>query len=128
MFGGLANLVAAAHGLIAAFILVSALAAVVGRLHRHRRWEIAFYLLLAPVILFDFLPDGCPVTVWENHLRELDRPGSGYRDSFIAHYLPFVPMHLYNYFIVALVVAAILAAPFWRWQDRRRSGGVRAQQ
>ena len=120
MYGWLANLVALAHGLVCAFVLISALAAVTGRLRRHRRWERVFYAVLVVVIAADFTPGGCPVTSWENRLRALDRPGSGYRDSFIAHYLPWLPMRLYVPFVTTLVVSALLAFPFWRGWDRWR--------
>lgn len=131
MYGTLANLITLLHGLVCLLVLVGALAALSGRLRRHPRFEAAFYLLAFIVALFEYGQCGCPMTGWENELRNLEEPGSGYAGSFIGHYLPWLDMALYSRFVGALFAGAFLAFPFWRWVDRwsarehQRAGGQR---
>ena len=122
MYGILANLLALLHGVVFGFVLVSAVAALSGRLRRYPRWEAVFYLVAILIVVYEYGFDGCPLTGWEKHLRNLQEPGSAYRGSFVGHYLPWLDMRLYMRFIVALFALAFLAFPFWRWVDRRRGG------
>lgn len=123
MYAALADLIAVLHGVIFVFVLVSALAALCGRLRRHPRWEAAFYLLAIVIAVFEYGLGGCPLTGWEKSLRDLEEPGSAYPGSFVGHYLPWLNMRLYMRCIVALFAGAFLAFPFWRCVDRRRDGG-----
>lgn len=119
MFLWLANVVAVTHGLLVAAVALGAAAAMLGLLRCRPRWERAYYALLAVVIAANVLWGECPLTRWEQGLRNLDAPGSAYCDSFIGHYLP-LPHRALAWLGPSLMAGAFLAAPLWRWADRRR--------
>lgn len=121
MYFWLANLVALIHGVIVISVITGALAAILGILRRHSRLEAAYYALLALVILSDILLGECFLTSIEKHLRELHRPGTAYRGSFIGHYFWFVPRFVHAWVGPVLVVGAIAAFPLWRWAERRQA-------
>ena len=62
----------------------------------------------------------CPLTRWEQDLRNLNVPGSAYRNSFTGHYLWVLPQSALTWLVQALMGGAFLAAPLWRWADRNR--------
>ncbi len=119
MFLWLANFVAVAHGALVAAVALGAVAAMAGLLRRRPRWERAYYALLLVVLVANVLWGECPLTRWEQGLRDWNAPGSAYRDSFIGHYLP-VPPRTLAWLGPALMAGACLAAPLWHWADRRR--------
>ncbi len=119
MFLWLATLTALLHGLLVGGVVVGAGAAMVGLLRRRPRLERAYYGLLFVVIAANITWGDCPMTVWEQALRNQYAPGSAYRNSFIGHYLFFVPGSVLGWLGPALMLGAILAAPLWRWRDRR---------
>ena len=114
----LANLVAVIHGLSVAAVVIGSVAAICGALRRYPRWRVAFYALLAGVILSDLLLGECLLTGLEQRLRNLAVPGAAYRSSFIGHYLPWLPHWIHADIGPALVIAALLAYPAWRWRRR----------
>ena len=116
----LADLVAVAHGLLVAAVALGAVAAMLGLLRRRPRWERAYYALLVVVIIANVLWGECPLTRWEQGLRNWDAPGSAYCDSFIGHYLPMLPHRALAWLGPGLMVGAFLSTPLWRWADRRR--------
>ena len=121
MFLWLATLTALLHGALVGCVVVGALLAMAGLLRRRPRWERAYYGLLAVVVAANLTWGDCPLTVWEQELRNQAAPGSAYRNSFIGHYLFFVPGSVLSWIGPTLMLGAILAAPLWRWRDRRRS-------
>ena len=58
------------------------------------------------------------LTRWEQDLRNLNAPGSAYRNSFTGHYLWVLPHSVLTRLVPALMGGAFLAAPLWRWTDR----------
>lgn len=120
MFFWLANFVAVAHGAIVAAVALGALAAMGGLLRRRPRWERAYYALLVVVLVANVLWGECPLTRWEQGLRDWNAPGSAYCNSFIGHYLPMLPPRVLAWLGPVLMAGACLAAPLWRWADRRR--------
>jgi len=120
MYLWLANGVAVMHGAIVATVALGALAAMLGMLRRRPRWERAYYTLLVVVIVANVLWGECPLTRWEQGLRNWDAPGSAYCNSFIGHYLPLLPPRTLAWLGPALMAGAFLAAPLWRQVDRRR--------
>ncbi len=119
MYLWLADMVAAVHGVIVAAVALGALAAMAGLLRRCPKQERAYYALLVVVILANVLWGECPLTRWEQGLRDWNAPGSAYRDSFIGHYLPLPPPML-AWLGPGLMAGAFLAAPLWRWADKRQ--------
>ena len=116
----LANLLAVVHGAIVASVALGAVAAMLGLLRRRPRWERAYYALLALVIVANVLWGECPLTRWEQGLRNWNAPGTAYCNSFIGHYLPMLPPRTLAWLGPALMAGGILAAPLWRQADRRR--------
>jgi hypothetical protein len=117
MYLWLANGVAVMHGAIVATVALGALAAMLGMLRRRPRWERAYYALL---VVANVLWGECPLTRWEQGLRNWNAPGSAYCSSFIGHYLPLLPPRTLAWLGPALMAGAFLAAPLWRQVDRRR--------
>lgn len=116
----LAIAVAVAHGLLVAAVCAGTVAAITGALRRHARWERRFYLLLAGMIASELLFGMCFLTLAEQALRERHQRGSAYRGSFIGQYFPWLLLLVQGWGSAALLTLALLAAPFWRWRDRRR--------
>jgi len=116
----MANLIAVVHGAVVAAVAFGAAAAMLGMLRRRPRWERAYYALLVLVIAANVLWGECPLTRWEQGLRNWDAPGSAYCNSFIGHYLPLLPPRTLAWLGPALMAGALLAAPLWRQADRRR--------
>ncbi len=122
----LANLIAVVHGALVAAVALGAAAAMLGMLRRRPRWERAYYALLVLVIAANVLWGECPLTRWEQGLRNWNTPGSAYCNSFIGHYLPTLPAETLAWLGPALMAGAFLAGPLWRQADRHRSGAAGA--
>ncbi len=120
MLALIANLIAVVHGAVVAAVALGAVAAMLGMLRRRPRWERAYYALLVVVIAANILWGECPLTRWEQGLREWDTPGSAYCNSFIGHYLPMLPARALAWLGPSLMAGALCAAPLWRLSDRRR--------
>src|SRR5437588_2746084 len=105
MFLWLAYLVALIHGLTVAAVVTGSLAAISGRLRRCSRLQAGFYALIGLMIASDVLLGECFLTGLEHRLRALAGPGAAYRNSFIGHYLPWIPAWIHTWVGPALVVA-----------------------
>ena len=87
----LADLVVVVHGSYVAFIIVGQLAILYG-LVRKRSWVRNFYfrwlhlLAIAIVVLQSWTGTTCPLTDWENYLRE-QAGESGYPGDFIGYWV-----------------------------------------
>ena len=119
MLGGLADVVAVVHGALVLSVVCGAVLAMAGALRHHQVWERAYYALLFLVIAANVLTGDCPLTRWEQGLRNASQPGSAYCNSFIGHYLPWLPPGVLAWIGPTLMAGALLAAPLWRWADRR---------
>ena len=120
MFLWIADFMAIIHGALVAAVTLGAVAVMAGLLRRHPRWERAYYALLVGVIVANVVWGECPLTRWEQDLRNLNAPGSAYRNSFTGHYLWVLPQSALTWLVPALMGGAFLAAPLWRWADRSR--------
>jgi hypothetical protein len=121
MYLWLTWVIAFVHGLLVAGVTVGILLAIIGVIRRNARWERILYSLLAGLIVSELLFGACFLTLWEKSLRERHLSGSAYRGSFIGHYLPWLLVVVQGWTSAALIAITILAAPFWRWVDRRRA-------
>lgn len=93
-------------------------------------WKPGFIYLHLPAacwaVLVELLGASCPLTGWEQLLRE-QAGENGYSEGFIEHYL--LPL-LYpswltlpvQYVLAAVVVATNLAVYAWVWRQRNRHG------
>lgn len=120
MFLWFADFIAVTHGLLVATVALGAVAAMLGLLRHHPKRECAYYALLAVVIVANLVWGECPLTRWEQGLRNWNAPSSAYCSSFIGHYLPMLPPRILAWLGPSLMAGAFLAAPVWRWADRYR--------
>ncbi len=119
MLEGAADAVALVHAAVVLAVVLGAVLAMTGSLRRRPAWERAYYGLLVAVIAANLLWGDCPLTGMEQGLRAAYRPGTAYCNSFIGHYLPWLPARALAWIGPALMAGAFLAAPLWRWADRR---------
>ena len=93
-------------------------------------WKRGFVFLHLPAacwaVLVELLGASCPLTGWEQLLRE--RAGdSGYSEGFIEHYLlpvlypPWLTLPV-QYVLAAVVIVCNLTAYAWVWSRRRNHG------
>jgi hypothetical protein len=87
----LADAILVLHVGIVAFVVLGAVAVLIGGLRgwqwvRGFRWRLAHVLLMVFIAAQAWLGALCPLTIWEQALRE--HAGQAvYRESFIAHWL-----------------------------------------
>jgi len=120
MYLWLANSVVVIHGLLVISVVSGMLAAIPGVLRRYPRLEAFVYFLLACVLTSQMLVGECVLTGLEKYFRRLADPASAYRNSFIGHYFPWIPIGFVNTVGPTLFALGLLALPFWRLYDRRR--------
>jgi len=118
----LANGVVILHGLLVITVVSGMLAAIPGVLRRYPRVEALVYFLLACVLTSQLLAGECVLTGLEKYFRRLYDPASAYRNSFIGHYFPWIPIWFVNTVGPTLFALGLLALPFWRFYDRRQRG------
>jgi polyferredoxin len=87
----LADAILVLHVGIVAFVVLGALAVLVGGLRGWRwvrgyRWRLVHALLMVFIAAQAWLGALCPLTIWEQALRE-HAGQAAYRESFIAHWL-----------------------------------------
>jgi Protein of Unknown function (DUF2784) len=114
----LADLVLVLHTLIATFIVLGFIVIPLGawrgwRFVRHRGLRVLHLAGIVCVAAESLLGIACPLTVWEDALRD----GSTYETGFIAAWLQWllyydVPLWVFGTLYVA---AAVLAVLLWRW-------------
>lgn len=123
-----ADAILSVHVLIVAFVVLGQLLIMIGgvagwRWVRHFWFRLAHLATIAFVALQAWLGELCPLTVWEQRLRELAGEAH-YRESFVEHWLSQwlffdAPWWL---FIAAYTAFAMLVALSWRWIPPRRRG------
>lgn len=128
----LADALLALHAGIVAFVVLGTLAILVGgplgwRWVRRFWFRIAHLLLMAFIALQAWLGRLCPLTVWEQALR--NRAGQAtYDASFIQHWLSrliFFDAPWWIFVAAYTAFAALVAACWWRWPPARRSRAPR---
>lgn len=87
-----------------------------------RVWWWAYAGAMGGMIASQLLIGDCILTAWEKALRNKDKPGSAYINSFIGHYLPFLPPAVLGVAGPLLVLAAVVTlAVEWRSQRRAKT-------
>lgn len=120
MYLWLANIVLVVHGMLVFCVVTGMLAAIPGILRRYPRLEAFVYFLLGCVLLSQILRGECVLTALEKYFRNIDLPGSAYRNSCMGHYLTWIPIPVINFVGPTLFALGLLAVPFWRLYDRRQ--------
>ena len=124
--GGLADLILTAHVAIVAFVVVGEGLFLVGGA-RGWRWvrrfglRVTHLLLMVFIALQSWLGQLCPLTVWEQALRQ--RAGqTGYGESFIEHWLSrLIFFEAPGWvFVAAYTAFAMLVLLTWRWVTPQR--------
>jgi polyferredoxin len=127
----LADFVVAIHFAYVAFVLVGAILVLVGAL-RHWAWVRNFWfraihlLMIGVVVGESFCNVLCPLTDWEDQLRELagETVASGTFIGRLAHWLLFydIPHSTlvvsYYLFGLAVLLTWLLVPPRWPWKRR----------
>jgi len=124
-----ADLILAAHVGIVVFVVLGQLLIVVGGL-RGWRWVRAFWLRLTHLALIVFIAlqawwgQLCPLTVWEQTLRE--RAGQQiYQESFIEHWLTrllYIDAPWWVFIALYSACAALVAFSWWWVRPITRKG------
>lgn len=123
----LANLILFTHAGVVVFVVVGVILIAVGGM-RGWRWtrglvfRLVHLLTVAFIALQAWLGELCPLTVWEQRLRE--RAGQpNYQESFIEHWLSellFYEAPWWFFVTMYTVFAGLVALAWWRWPPRRR--------
>lgn len=119
--GALADAILVVHVGIVAFVVLGALAIPLGawrgwRWVRAFRWRVAHLVLMGVIALQAWLGALCPLTIWEQALRE--RAGEAvYAETFIEHWLSELiffdaPWWI---FVVAYTAFAAFVLLLWTW-------------
>jgi hypothetical protein len=125
----LADAILALHAGIVAFIVLGTFAiAIGGRLGwqcvRNRTFRIGHLALMVFIALQAWLGQLCPLTVWEQALR--NRAGQAtYGESFIQHWLSriiFFEAPWWSFVAAYTAFAALVVACWWWVPPRRRRG------
>lgn len=124
--GALADLILAAHVAVVAFVVLGELLFLGGgarswRWVRHFGLRVTHLLLMVFIALQSWLGQLCPLTIWEQALRQ--RAGqSGYGESFIEHWLSrLIFFEAPGWvFVAAYTAFATLVLLTWRWVPPQR--------
>jgi len=126
MYAFLADLLLVIHALIVAFVVCGLLAIVLGgwrgwQWTRRFSFRLTHLLLVAVVAAQAWIGVLCPLTIWENALRQ--RAGQdGYDGSFVQHWLHqliFYEAPLWVFTLLYTAFGALVAATWWWWPPRR---------
>jgi hypothetical protein len=126
MYGFLADLMVTAHVAYVAFVVVGQILIWVG-LARGWRWvrnfwfRIAHLAAIGAVVLEEFMEWRCPLTVWEEQLRDLaGQPFSG--ETFLSrlmHFLIFYRAEPWVFTTIYVVCGALVLGTFLLYPPRR---------
>ena len=126
----LADAILALHVGIVAFVVLGAVAILIGgvsgwRWVRGFRWRLTHVLLMVFIALQAWLGELCPLTVWEQALR--GRAGQAvYQASFIEHWLSrliFFAAPWWVFVAAYTAFAALVVVLWWRVPPRKRVAG-----
>lgn len=124
----LADIILYIHALFIAFVVLAVPLIVLGA---WRKWEwarrpafrIAHLVAIAFVVINTWLGEMCPLTIWENDLRE-QAGTQGYGDSFIAYWLGKLLFYDFPAWVFTIAYSAfglLIAALLWiapiRWKQ-----------
>ncbi|QSX76859.1 DUF2784 domain-containing protein [Lysobacter arenosi] len=125
----LADAILVLHVGIVAFVVLGAVAVLIGGLRgwqwvRGFRWRLAHVLLMVFIAAQAWLGALCPLTIWEQALREhAGQPV--YRESFIAHWLSRLIFFEAPWWAFVAAYSAFAALVVVEWvfvRPRRRAG------
>jgi hypothetical protein len=131
-YTALADLIVVLHFLYALFVVGAMAPILIGIVFRWAwvrsfSFRVVHLAMIAAVVVQPLLGIGCPLTVWEDRLREA--AGTPVEDgTFIgrwAHRLLFVDVPIptmqvyYAIFGLAVLLAFVLAPPRWPWKSRK---------
>ena len=129
--GLLADAILALHVAVVAFVVLGTLAILVGG-PLGWRWVRGFGLRVSHLVLMVFialqawLGRLCPLTVWEQALR--NRAGQAtYDASFIQHWLSrliFFDAPWWTFVAAYTLLALLIAACWWRWPPMRKHRSI----
>jgi len=116
----LAGFVVAFHACLVLTVVAGTLVVVARAWTRFPRvWWWAYGLAMGGMIVSQLLIGDCILTVWEKDLRNQDAPGSAYANSYLGHYLPFLPPAVLGVIGPMLVLAAAVTLALERRAVRR---------
>ena len=129
----LADAILFLHAAFVLFVILAVPAIAIGHFRRRawvrNRWFRGAHLVaIAIVVLQAWLGVLCPLTIWENHLRE-QAGEAGYERGFVAHWVhellfydaePWVFTVIYTAFGLLVVLLLIICPPNWRERKRAR--------
>ncbi|MCD9028185.1 DUF2784 domain-containing protein [Luteimonas sp. BDR2-5] len=121
----LADLLLALHAGIAAFVVLMTLAVVAGgplgwRWVRRRTPRLVHLALVAVIALQAWLGRLCPLTIWEQQLRNIAGQAT-YGESFIQHWLSrmlFFEAPWWLFVAAYSLLALLVVLGWWRWPPR----------
>jgi hypothetical protein len=127
-YGLLADLVVAVHVAYVSFVVLGQLAILIGILARWRwvrnRWfRVAHLIAILIVAAEAVLNVNCPLTDWEDRLRQLAGQTGGNQGDFLGHWLhelifydfpPWVFTSVYLGFALLVLATFMIAPPNWR--------------
>lgn len=110
MIDWLADGVALLHGGLLLLECAGAAAVLCGAFRSDRlvRWQWAYLGLVGARSLCWLILQDCPLTLLERSLRELGTSGVPFADSFVEHYLPWLPPRVDLALTLLLAVAGLM--------------------
>ena len=108
------------HGMLVLFVVACSLSSLLGKL-RPGRASACYLGASISVILSQFIKGECILTVVEKALRQRYMPQSVFHNSFLGHYLPFIPVWVYNSIGPLLLITGVgiqIAAYVNRYRTR----------
>jgi hypothetical protein len=123
--GLLADAILLTHAGVVVFVVAGLPVILIGgwrdwRWVRGRAFRFTHLALIAFIVVQTWLGQLCPLTVWENQLRQI-AGHNGYTDSFIEHWLSRLLFFDAPWwvFVVAYSVFGLLVALAWWWVPPR---------
>jgi hypothetical protein len=83
------------HATLVVCVAGCSLASIVGAL-KPGKLSACYLLTVVAVVISQLLRGECVLTFLEKYLRGLYLPGTIYRNSFLGHYVPAIPVWVYN--------------------------------
>lgn len=131
----LADLVGLAHAGVVLFVVVGQALILAGwalawTWTRNLAFRFAHLAILAFVVVQTWLGRLCPLTLWENELRQLARQ-DGIGESFVAHWLDrllYWRLPSWVFAVVYTAFGALVLATFLFYPPRRRSAEIKSKE
>ncbi|WP_018625347.1 DUF2784 domain-containing protein [Kangiella aquimarina] len=117
----LADLILITHTLFVVFVVLGLLFIIIGGICgwswvRNPWIRLAHLLAIGVVVIQSWFGAICPLTVWENSLRQMAGE-AGYQDSFISYWLETILYYRFPHwvFVVAYTLFGALVLVSWLW-------------